>query len=240
MGGEFIHNIREALEQGSLLIFFLVFWGAAILSVTSCAIIRLPVVIGFVGGVSDSKKKAFLLTLCFVCGMTLSFTLLGVLLGLMGGLAAAMVKFSRYFYYIIGAAAVFIGIRLAGLADFGHLDDIVCRKISSFMPAPVQGGLMGAFLFGLIFALFEAPTCPACGPILFFIAGLTVLKGKIIYGILLFFTYALGQGLPILLLGGLTGMLKYIHPKTEKIEAAAGLVGGNVLLLMGLYLFLLG
>lgn len=232
--------MRQALEHGSLLIFVLVFWGAAILSITSCAIVRLPVVIGFVGGLSDSKKKAFMLTFAFVCGMALSFTLLGILLGLMGGVAAGMVKFSRYFYYLMGVAVIFAGIRLAGLADFKYLDGLIFKKISSFIPQPRQGGMIGAFLFGFIFALFEAPTCPACGPILFFLAGLTLMKGKVLYGILLFFTYALGQGLPILLVGSLAGMLKYIHPKTEKIEAAVGLVGGNILILMGLYLFLLG
>lgn len=230
-----IQTVMQSLEQGSPLTFVIVFWAAAILSLSSCTIIRVPVVIGFIGGASDSKKKAFLLTLSFVSALVLSYTLLGVFFGLASGLAANMIKLSRYFYYIIGAFAFFIGIQMAGLVNFNFIQKIVSR-----MPMPKQKGMMGAFLFGLLFVLFESPTCPCCGPVLFMIAGFTFAKGKFVYAILLFFTYALGQSLPILLVGTFTSIVKYIRPATHGIEKVAALVGGNMLIALALYLFLLG
>ena len=228
-------HIIKAVQQGSPWTFFVVFWAAAALSMSSCTIVRVPVVIGFVGGFSTSKKRAFLLTLSFVAALVLSYTLLGVLFALITGVGHVMMRFSRYFYYLIGVIALLLGAQMAGLVNLG-----IYKRIASIMPGPKQKGMLGAFLFGLLFVLFEAPTCPVCGPFLFVMATLTLVKEKFLYSVLLFFFYALGQSLPILLIGTFTGLLKYEHKNIERVEKVAGLVGGNILIVLALYLFLLG
>jgi cytochrome c-type biogenesis protein len=228
-------TIVQALQNGNWVAFFIVFWSGALLSLSSCTLVRIPIVIGYVGGASTSKKRAILLTLSFALALVISYTFLGVLFGIVSSLMGNMIRWSRYFYYLIGALALIIGVHMAGLVDFS-----LFPSHEHELPRPMKGGLLGAFLFGLVFAIFEAPICPCCGPVLFIIAGLTFAKGKILYAVLIFLTYAIGQSFPIVLIGSFTGIVKYISPKIEKIEGAVGLIGGNILIALALYFFLAG
>ena len=230
-----VPTITAAIKKGSPWTLFVVFWGAAILSLASCTIVRIPAIVGLIGGASTSKKKAFLLTLSFVSALVLSYTLMGVLFALVGGFAGHMMRMSRYFYYLAAVVVLPVGLQMAGLIRFKFFEDAVSRLIQ-----PRHGGILGAFLFGLIFVLFEAPTCPVCGPFLLVIAGMGIIKSNFIYCVLLFFTYALGQSFPIILIGIFSGIVKYIHPKVELVEKVAPVIGGNILILLAIFLFILG
>lgn len=228
-------KIIETLQSGSWLTFFIIFWCGALLSFSSCTIVRVPIVIGYIGGIATSKKRAIVLTLSFVSALVLSYTLLGVLFGFISGLMGNMIRWGRYFYYVIGTLALFIGLNMAELIDFKFLR---LEKIKAIEPK--KAGLLGAFLFGVVFVIFEAPTCPCCGPVLFIIAGITFAKGNIVYAILIFLTYALGQSFPIFLIGSFTSVVKYISPKVEKIEDMIKIIGGNILIALALYFFFVG
>ena len=230
--------ITEALQNAGPLSFFIVFWTGAVLSLGSCTIIRVPIIIGYVGGKSESKKKAILLTSFFVLGLALSYTLLGILFGIIGGLTVKMVAWSRYIYYFVGTLAFAIGLSMTGIIRTGRSTSPCCEVRGK--TAPAQKGLIGAFLFGLTFAIFEAPVCPCCAPALLIIGGLTLAKGDILYGIFMFFAYALGQGFPTLLIGSFTGIMKYISPKLERAEPVIRFAAGNILLALAAFLFLAG
>ncbi|RKY32654.1 MAG: hypothetical protein DRP74_02120 [Candidatus Omnitrophota bacterium] len=228
-------EIIKTLQNASWLTFFIVFWGAALLSMSSCTIVRVPIVIGYISGTATTKKRAFLLTLTFVSALVLTYTSLGIVFGLLVRTMDYMISWSRYFYYIIGGLALFIGVQMAGLVNFKF------PWLNKFKNMEGRRkGLLGAFLFGFIFAIFEAPTCPCCGPVLFIIASLTFAKGEILYGIMLFFVYALGQSLPILLIGSFTSIVKYISPKVHKIEEWLRLLSGSVLIVVAIYFFIAG
>ncbi|MFA6356367.1 MAG: cytochrome c biogenesis protein CcdA [Candidatus Omnitrophota bacterium] len=229
-----IQTIVTAVNQHSLWTFVVVFWAASILSLASCTIVRIPVVIGLIGGV-DSKKKAFLVTMSFVAALVLSYTLLGVLLGTIGTLASKMMGLSRYFYYLAGTAVLFVGVQMAGLIKIRPLEALAAKAFNI-----KHGGMMGAFIFGLIFVLFEAPTCPVCGPFLVVMAGLGLIEKDFLYAVMLFFTYALGQSLPIIMAGVFSGIVKYIHPKVEVVERVAPVIGGNILIALAILLFIMG
>lgn len=233
--GTDIQTIVSAVNQHSVWTFVVVFWAAAILSLASCTIVRIPVVVGLIGGAANSKKKAFLVTMSFVTALVLSYTMLGVLLGTIATLGSRMMGLSRYFYYFAGLAVFFVGIQMAGLIKIKPLEAFAARAFNA-----KHGGVAGAFMFGLIFVLFEAPTCPVCGPFLVVIAGLGIIKEDLLYAVLLFFTYALGQSLPIIMVGVFSGIVKYIHPKVEVIERVAPVIGGNILIALGILLFILG
>lgn len=214
---------------------FIVFWAAAVLSLASCTIVRIPAIIGLIGGVSTSKKKAFLLTLSFVSALVLSYTLMGISFALIGGLAGHMMRLSRFFYYLVAIIVLPVGLQMAGLVKFKFFEDAFSRVFQLR-----YGGMLGAFLFGLVFVLFEAPTCPVCGPFLLAIASLGIIKQNFFYCVLLFFTYALGQAFPIILFGVFSGIVKYISPKVEKVEKVASIIGGNIFILLAISLFILG
>lgn len=226
--------ITAAINKGSPWTLFIVFWGAAILSLASCTIVRIPAIVGLIGG-ATSKKRAFLLTISFVAALVLSYTLMGVLFSLLTGLGGQMMRLSRYFYYLVAVIILPVGLQMAGLVRFKMFERPVLRAFH-----PQRGGMAGAFLFGLVFVLFEAPTCPVCGPFLLVMAGLGIIKNNPLYCVLLFFTYALGQALPIILVGVFSGIVKYIHPEVAMVEKVAPVLGGNILILLAIFLFILG
>ncbi len=228
-------TITAVIKKGSPWTLFIVFWAAAVLSLVSCTIVRIPAIIGLIGGASTSKKKAFLLTLSFVSALVLSYTLMGVAFALIGGLAGRMMRLSQFFYYLVAVIVLPVGLQMAGLIRFRFLEDAFSR-VFQFR----YGGMLGAFLFGLVFVLFEAPTCPVCGPFLLVIASLGIIKKNFLYCVLLFFTYARGQSFPIILFGVFSGIIKYLHPKVEAVEKVASIIGGNILILLAIFLFILG
>lgn len=228
-------TITQALQNGNWLTFFIVFWSAAILSLSSCTIIRIPVVIGYIGAAPSSKRKTFLTVVSFVAGIILSYMIIGILLGFVSQFTNNILKWSKFLYYIFAVLLLLAGINLAGLVNFKFLK---FKKIE--IPKFKKAGFLGAFVFGMIFAFLEAPTCPCCAPALLIIAGLTFFEGKIIYGFLIFLTYALGQSLPILLIGVFMGIIKYGSPMIYRLEKIIKFLGGNILIAIGLYCLLLG
>jgi cytochrome c-type biogenesis protein len=228
-------SILAAVNSHSFSTFIVVFWAAAVLSLVSCTIIRIPIVVGLIGGASDSKKKAFLLTLSFVAALVLSYTMLGVILGYIESFAAKMIGISRYIYYFAGIVILAVGLRMAGILKARFIEVFEARAFDIR-----QKGIAGAFILGFMFVLFEAPTCPVCGPFLIIIVGLGVVKSNFWYAVALFFTYALGQSLPILLVGVFSGIVKYLHPKVEAVERVAPVIGGNILIAVGILLLILG
>ena len=195
----------------------------------SCTLARIPVVVGYVGGTATSRKRAFLITLSFVAGLVLTYTCIGVLLGTVAAMTQHLVRWSTLLYYLIGAVAIFIGLYLLGFLRFRF------PRFRHDRFHPKHRNLIGAFFFGIIFATFESPACPCCGPVIFLIAAHTFAKGRVIYGLSLFFTYALGQSLPILVIGSMTGVLKHIGQKAHLWEEYVEIGGGIILTLLGIY-----
>ncbi|MDO8886605.1 cytochrome c biogenesis protein CcdA [Candidatus Oleimmundimicrobium sp.] len=217
------------LQNTSWFTYVAVFLSGAILSLGSCTIVRIPVIIGYVGGVAPSSKRAFSATLFFVLGLVVTYSLLGVLLGSIGSLLTDLLVWSTYLYFAVGVFAILIGLHLLDLIHFKFPFKISER---SFVK---RSDLFGAFILGVSFTFFEAPVCPCCGPVMLLIAGYTVAKGKMIFGLTLFFTYALGQSIPLLVLGGFTGLLKSIEKRTHRFEEYVKITGGILLFLIGLY-----
>ncbi len=227
--------IANTIQQGGWLTFFIVFWAAAILSFSSCTLIRIPVILGYIGAAPTSKRKALLAVLFFVAGIILSYVIIGTLIGFASQFIHNMLKWSRFLYYGFGILLLLVGLNLSDLINF---------RFMKFKPLDISKfkkfGLFGAFMFGLIFAFFESPICPCCAPALLIIAGLTFFKGKVLYGILMFLTYAIGQSFPILLIGIFTSVVKYGMPKIHSFERVVKFVGGNVLIIAGIYCLVVG
>ena len=61
---------------------FLIFLVGALASLSSCTIVRVPIALSFIAGAAESKKKALLITVLFVSGLIVTYTVLGVFLGM--------------------------------------------------------------------------------------------------------------------------------------------------------------
>jgi len=203
-----------------------------VLSLGSCTIARIPVVIGYIGGASVSRKKALFITSAFVIGLMVSYSCIGLLLGFFSYfIAKHILIWSTYIYYFLGIVLIFAGICLLRLIKFKFPLKCDLTKKPLFMNL----GTWGAFLMGAVFGFFEAPACPCCGPVIFVMAGLTFAKGRPLAGLTLFLTYALGSGIPLLIAGNSMAVIKHIHRGVEEKEEYIRIFSGVLLFCLGVY-----
>jgi cytochrome c biogenesis protein CcdA len=225
----FLNYLSQSLSENPFLAYFGVFLGGILSSSSPCVLATIPLVIGYVGGYSEGdRRKAFLYSLTFILGLSITFTILGAIASLVGGLFGVI---SRSWYFIVGGIAVIIGLHLVGLFNWS-------------LPVPVhlqpkQRGILGAFLLGIFFGIVSSPCAtPVLALILTFVAS----KGEIAYGTSLLFVYALGHCALIFLAGTATGFVEnFVKSKgISNVTAWGKRIGGSIVVFAGIYLFYLG
>lgn len=213
------------LQPASILGYLLVFAGGVMTSIGPCNIAMVPLIIGFVGGSHDlSRRRSFNIAFIFTLGLAVTFTLLGMIAALVGGLLGGS---TRIWYYLVAVVYFVVGLQMVGVLNlslptwFGSLREKVLLK-----------GLPGAFLLGLVSGLVASQCAtPVLAAILTYVMAQ---KASLLYGAVLLFIYALGRGLPIVLAGTFAGVLKGLRSLgrwTEWMEKASGVI----ILLVGLY-----
>ena len=186
-------------------------------SIGPCNIATIPLIVGFVGGSHNlSRKRSFALSFTFALGLAITFMLLGVGAALIGGVIGAS---ARWWYYLVAAICFLIGLQMLGALNlpmpawFGGLRERVGLK-----------GIPGALALGLVSGLV-ASQCAT--PVMAVILTYVMLEGAIAYGATLLFIYALGRGVPIVLAGTFTGILKQMQSFgrwSHSLEMASGLI----------------
>ncbi len=231
--------VRGAFANASWVTPFILFWVGAVLSLGSCSLVRIPIIVSYVGGASTSRRRAFMITLFFSLGTVLSYSVLGVIIAGMKTAVAPMVQWSRFIYY--GAGIIIIAAGYIIIARGCSPRECHC------VPAADTAGRRdamehraGPFMLGLTFALFEAPVCPCCGPVLFIIAAMALVYNSFWFTVLCYASYALGQSFPVILVGSFTGMIKYISGRVERVESCIQFAGGTLLIALGLAFFIMG
>jgi cytochrome c-type biogenesis protein len=195
--------------------------------------------LGYIAGTGGSKKRSILLSALFVLGLIVSYTIFGTLLGLIGNLTYNFIRINKYIFWALGIFLFICGLFISGLIKLDilkHNRNIINRFQSA--------SLLGAFIFGVVFALLEMPTCPCCGGVLLLIVGVVVAKNLSLYSIIVFVSFALGQSFPILSIGLSTSLIKsdlinYLTPKVHQLEQRIKLVAGNILMVLGVYFFVI-
>jgi len=220
-----VENLTALLENGSLLGIILALGLGAITSFNPCFLSMLPLLIGYIGGYSaENRRKGFLLSLFFVLGLAVTISLMGVVaasLGLIFGQGLG-----NFWPYLTGIIAVVMGLNLLDVLNF-NLPGLKTK-------APILKGYGGAFLLGLTFGFVASPCAtPILAVLLTFVAA----TGKPVYGGLALFAYGFGQGVPLIIIGTFTSILKTLDKAKswgEKIKQASGII----LVIFGIYLLL--
>ena len=224
-----LNHLSQSLTENPLLAYLGVFLGGILSSSSPCVLATIPLVIGYVGGYSEGdRRKALLYSLTFILGLSLTFTVLGAIASVIGGLFGMI---SRTWYFVVGGIAVAIGLQLVGLYELnlpipGHIQ-------------PKQRGLLGAFILGLIFGIVSSPCAT---PILALILTFVATKGEVAYGTSLLFIYALGHCVLIFVAGTATGFAEsFIKSKgISNITVWSKKVGGFIVSLVGIYFIYMG
>jgi len=230
------NTLQTIITKSPILAIFIVFWAGFIASLSSCTIIRIPIVFGYVSGAShDTKRKSFLLAVFLTLGLITSYTFLGIALILLKNLAFSLVQISRYLYVFLGVVLFVLGIFYAGLIKIGKTHHEHCEMNTRLK----KRSLIGSFLFGVMFAFLEMPACPCCASVLFVIASFVGFWDSWAYSFIIFLSFAVGQSMPILLIGSSTSLMKHLAPKVERIEKYTQFVAGNILIVIALFFFIL-
>ena len=204
-------------------------FGAGILSFLSpCVLPLVPAFLVNIAGEAALSGRARARTLAhafaFVLGFSAVFTLLWVAIALVGALAGEMVYRLQQ---AGGILLVILGMHMIGLIHIGLLD----RRVDMRLEGGTRG-LLRSFLIGSAFGVGMTPCVgPYLGAILTLLLGLEVASGAV-----LLLAYALGMGVPFLLialgLGSVTGAVRALARNIRTVN----IVGGIVVIAMGLLL----
>jgi cytochrome c-type biogenesis protein len=207
-----------ALQTASLVAYGLVFLGGILTSIGPCNVAMIPLIVGYVGGSPNlSRPRSFAISLTFALGLAVTFMLLGVIASLIGGLIGGG---TRLWYYLVAFVCFLIGLQM-----LGALNIPIPMWLAGLRERVGLKGLPGAFVLGLVSGLV-ASQCAT--PVLAAILTYVMAQGGVLFfGASLLFVYALGRGVPIVLAGAFTGVLKQIQSLgrwSELLEKASGVM----------------
>ena len=216
------NKLAESLSQSkyAMLWFFVLGIGLAF---TPCVLPMLPLLSAIViGGRKEETGnwRALALSFVYVQGMALTYTLLGLVVVLIG-LPFQIALQSPY--VLIGLSIVFV---LLALSMFGlftlQLPSSLQTKLTQFSQQQKSGAFFGVFVMGAIAGLVASPctSAPLSGALLY-----VAQSGDFVIGALTLYLLALGMGLPLILI---TVFGNKILPKSgawmENVKTAFGFV----------------
>jgi len=194
----------------------------------------LPIIPGFLAYLAGSsltqaatrRKEVFLNALFFVLGFSLVFAALGVLLNTV--LEAVAYDVQLWLSRIGGALVIIFGLYLTGLIKISFLE----RPHTFAVHAGNRSRYVTSFLFGLAFA---AGWTPCVGAALGAILGLAASQPGSAFVLLL--AYALGLGLPFLVIGFFTAQASAFIEKYQRAFRYITVAFGVILIMLGVLIF---
>lgn len=224
-------QIANLLRDGEFWLIVAGFFGfGLLLSFTPCVLPMIPILSGIIVGSQSTLKRltGFKLSLAYVLGMALSYTLVGIAAGLSGQLLS---NFLQNIWFIGASALIFV---LLALAMFGfyelQLPQALQQRMLQTSNRLPGGRLLGVFAMGVLSALIVGPcvAAPLAGALLYISQTQDVWLG----GAALF-AMSLGMGVPLLLIGTSAGVLL---PKAGAWMQAVRHFFGVLLLAVALWL----
>ena len=202
--GESEGGIAGALLGGNLLLAFLLVFGAGILtSLTPCVYPLIPITVSIFGAnESTGILKSLMLSVVYVIGIIVTYSILGVVVALVFSRTGAV------FGQIIVNPWIIVPISLIlfalGLSMFGIFEIRLPSSMQNRLNTVGGTGFVGAFAMGTVAGIIAAPcTGPALAAVLAYIAT----TGSVVLGFWLMFTYALGMGLLFICIGTFSGLI---------------------------------
>ena len=214
---------QELIRSFSLLGYGLVFLAGIATSITPCNVSMVPVIIAHVSGAQAGRREGFALSSFFTLGTATTFMLLGLVIATIGGIFGTS---QRVIYYFVAGVCIVIGLNLLGLIplnfSFGYG---LTERVSN------RKGFLGSYILGLVMGLAGTQ----CGtPIMLAILSIALANGQWLYGAILLFIYALGRGVPIVVIGTFTGLITHMDA-FARWSGWLNKAAGVMLLLVGGY-----
>lgn len=213
----------------------LVAFGAGILSfLAPCVLPLVPGYLSYLAGASLQEVRTqspvnfrvSLHALWFVAGFALLFTLLGAVTAWLG---LALSAYQAVLEHIGGALLILFGIALTGWLPLPWLRGTYHIQVKPGRSVWWRSGLIG-IAFG---ASWSACTGPILGAVLVLTAGSA---GSVVQGAILMLIFALGLGVPFLLVGLLVDRASAFLRRIRRVTALLTSIGAVILILIGIFL----
>jgi len=181
---------------------FGIFTGGMALNLTPCVYPLIPITVSYFGGQAtkggEERGKLMVHGLCYMLGLALTNSLLGVVASLTGGLMGAMLQ-NPFVLIVVAGVLVFFATSLFGLWEMRLPIGLTQAAAKSYT------GYFGTLFMGATLGVVAAPCIgPFVLGLLTWVAGM----GSPWIGFIVFFTLSLGLGLPLFFLAMFSGQLE--------------------------------
>lgn len=223
-----IAGLDTTLREQPLVALPLLFGAGLATSLTPCVYPMIPITAGVLGGagaVTRSRGRTAAMTLAYVAGLALVYSLLGLLAGLTGTLFGT-VSSSPWAYFVMANLLLLFGLALLDVVPVTAPRRLVERA------ARLTGDSVGAvFAMGAASGLVAAPCgAPAFAAVLTFVAA----TGSAAMGLLYLFVFSLGLTALLVVVGLFSGTLASL-PRPGRWTVWVKRAGGVVLIGMAEY-----
>ena len=175
-----------------------IFAGGIALNLTPCVYPLIPITVSYFGGrTGDSQGKLLVHGVCYIGGLSITNSLLGVTAALTGGLMGAMLQ-SPVVLSAVAAILIFFATSLLGFWELRlpyWLTQAAARSYAGYF-----GSLFMGFTLGVVAA-------PCIGPFVLGLLTWVAAMGNPWIGFMVFFTLSIGLGLPLFFLALFSGKL---------------------------------
>jgi cytochrome c-type biogenesis protein len=218
-----LENLTNGLDlylQGSAMLAYLAaFTGGVLVSFTPCMYPLIPITVSFIGiNSKGSHLDGFFLSLFYVLGTSLTYTILGSIAGLTGSFFGS-IQTSPWTNLVMANILIIMGL---SMLEVFHI------ALPSFFSHPAftsrKKGFIGSLLLGIASGIIMSP-CSA--PVLAVLLSYVATKQNIVFGMSLLFVYSIGMGALLILLGTFTGLLASLPksgPWMVRIQKAFGVI----------------
>jgi thioredoxin:protein disulfide reductase len=216
-------RLSSLIASGGLFAIMASFFGfGLLLAFTPCVLPMIPILSGIIAGqgAAATPRRSFLLSVTYVLGMALTYTIAGAAFAAAGQQAQA---FFQHPWIIIAFAGLFVVLALAmfGLFDL-KIPSALETRLASMSGRQKSGSFVGTAVMGALSALVV--TACVAPPM---VAALAVIgqTGDILRGALALFAMGIGMGAPLLLVGVAGGrFLPHAGPWMTTVKALFGVL----------------
>lgn len=201
-----------------------------LLALTPCVFPMIPILSGIIVGQKEiTSRKAFILSSIYVLAMALTYTIVGVIMGLIGENLQALFQNK---WVLIGFSAIFVALALSMFGFYElQMPSAIQNKLNQLSSRQTGGSLIGVAIMGFLSALIVGPcvAAPLAGALIFI--GQT---GNAILGGAALFSLSIGMGAPLIIIGTSAG--KFLPKAGAWMESIKAVFG---VLLLGVAIWML-
>lgn len=204
-------------------------------AISPCPLATNITAVSYIGSDVANRKQVFRKGLAYTLGRTVSYTVLGIVLILILKAGASFFHLQKFLLEygekVLGPLLIVFGVffLFADKINFGG-----SRGTSERDERLARGGIWGAFLLGILFALAFCPTSAV-----FYFGMLIPMSASTAGGVLLPVVFALATALPVIAVAWLIafgiGKVGGFYGRMKAVQKWVSWIAGSIFIIIGIY-----